>query len=143
LGQRSFRRLTSDNKTLFAGDIFAADLQALNADLQSRQRVAPAVLLMDDTARVYHDRFLVVDDVVWHFGHSFNRVASDEVSMAARLLHPEEMRTLILQDIGNAAPFLTAWPTLRMRRQAHRESFWPRLWRVIKMAAWPLTKDNP
>ena len=112
--------ITSDNKTLFAGDIFAADLQALNADLQSASRAAPAVLLMGNTARVYHDRFLVVDDVVWHFGHSFNRVGSDEVSMAARLLHPEEMHALILEDVRNAAPLLTTWPALRIRQ---REGF--------------------
>ena len=143
-GDNLFREvITSDNKTLFAGDTFAADLQALNADLQAKGRPAPAVLLMDDTARVYHDRFLVVDDVVWHFGHSFNRAGSDEVSMAARLLHPEEMRTLILEDVGNAAPLLTAWPALRMKRQVVREGFWSRLWRVIKTAIWLHTKDNP
>jgi hypothetical protein len=140
-GDNLFREvITSVNKTLFAGDIFAADLQALNADLQSKGRAAPAVLLMGNTARVYHDRFLIVDDVVWHFGHSFNRAGSDEVSMATRLLHPEEMRTLVLEDIGNAASLLMAWPALRMRR---REGLWPRLWRVIRMAVWLLTKDNP
>ena len=66
---------TSDptNKKLFKGDAFAADLETLNAELKAVGRAAPAVLLMGEAARVYHDRFLVVDDVVWHFGHSFNR----------------------------------------------------------------------
>jgi hypothetical protein len=55
---------------------------------------------------------------VWHFGHSFNQIGYTEVSLAARLLHPEEIRSLILEDVGNAAAFLTTWPALRMRRQA-------------------------
>jgi hypothetical protein len=105
------------NETLLAGDVFAADLQALNTDLQSKGRSVPAVLLMGDTARVYHDRFLLVDDVVWHFGHSFNRLGFSDVSMAARLLHSEEIQTLILEDIGNAAPFLTTWSDLKIERR--------------------------
>jgi hypothetical protein len=98
---------------------------------------------MGDTARVYHDRFLVVDDVVWHFGHSFNRVGSGEVSMAARLLHPEEMRTLVLEDIGSASSFLTAWPKLKSRRQAEQEGLWPRFWRAIKKAFRVFTREEP
>jgi hypothetical protein len=123
-GDHLFRKIiTSGKKTLFAGDEFATDLQALSADLQSKGRAPPTVLLMGDAARVYHDRFLVVDDTVWHFGHSFNQIGSDEVCLASRLFHPEEMRTLIMEDVGNAATFLTTWPALRMKRQAERGDF--------------------
>ena len=135
--------IASDNKAVLPGNTFAADLQALDTDLQSRKRAAPAVLLMGDAARVYHDRFLVVDDVVWHFGHSFNRVGSDEVSMAARLLHPEEIRSLILEDVSNAAPLLAEWPALKMRRQAEPRGCLSRIWRTIKATIWPHRKDTP
>jgi hypothetical protein len=118
----SRKSIDPEDKAKFPGDAFANDLEALNADLQSKGRSVPAVLLMGDTARVYHDRFLVVDDVVWHFGHSFNQIGYLEVSLAARLLHPEEIRSLILEDVGNAAAFLTTWPALRMRRQAGDDS---------------------
>lgn len=143
-GDHLFRKVTtSANKTSFAGDEFAADLQALNADLQSKGRAAPTVLLMGDTARVYHDRFLVVDDTVWHFGHSYNQIGSDEVCLASRLFHPEEMRSLILEDVENAATFLTTWPALRTKRQAERGGFWQRIWRAVTTAVWILTKDSP
>lgn len=122
-GENLFWKMTgAEDNARFPGDTFANDLEALNADLQSKGRSAPTVLLMGDTARVYHDRFLVVDDVVWHFGHSFNQIGYAEVSLAARLLHPEEIRSLILEDVGNAAAFLTTWPALRMRRQAGDDS---------------------
>jgi hypothetical protein len=118
-GENLFWKIAdAEDKAKFPGDSFANDLEALNADLRSKGRSAPAVLLMGDTARAYHDRFLVVDDGVWHFGHSFNQIGYAEVSLAARLLHPEEIRSLILEDVGNAAAFLTTWPALRMRRQA-------------------------
>jgi hypothetical protein len=110
----------SENNNLNTGDVFAADLEKLNADLQAMGRTAPSVLLMGRPARTYHDRFLVVDDVVWHFGHSFNQSGSSEVSMANRLLHPEDIRTLILEDIANASPFLTTWPVLKIQRQAEQ-----------------------
>jgi hypothetical protein len=106
------------NKKLFKGDAIAADLETLNAELKAVGRAAPAVLLMGEAARVYHDRFLVVDDVVWHFGHSFNRTGYEDVSMATRLSHPQEIRTVILEDVRNAAPLLTTWPMLKMQRQA-------------------------
>jgi hypothetical protein len=92
-------------------------LEKLNAELEAAGRKVPSILLMGGTvARTYHDRFLVVDDVVWHFGHSFNRVGGPDLSVATRLLHPEEMGALIEEDILNASSFLTTWPTLKALR---------------------------
>jgi hypothetical protein len=133
------KRKDAGNKALFAGDVFAADLAKLNAELQVAGRAAPAVLLMGDAARLYHDRFLVVDDVVWHFGHSFNRTGYPDVSMATHFLHPDEIRTLIGEDVGNAAPFLTTWPSLRAQRQA---GLWRRIWGRIKEAVSRLRKGG-
>lgn len=72
-------------------------------------------------ARPYHDRFLVVDDVLWHFGHSFNQVGGPDLSVATLLLHPEEMGALISEDILNASSFLTTWPTLRVLRETEQK----------------------
>jgi hypothetical protein len=119
-GDNLWQKKTDSENNDFAGDVFAADLEKLNADLQAMGRIAPSVLLMGQSARTYHDRFLVVDDVVWHFGHSFNQTGSSEVSMANRLLRPEDIRALILEDIANASPFLTTWPELKKQRQAEQ-----------------------
>lgn len=131
------KKADAHNKALFAGDMFAADLEKLNADLQTLGRTVPAVLLMGDAVRVYHDRFLVVDNVVWHFGHSFNRTGYEDVSMATRLLHPEEIRKLILEDVRNAAQFLSTWPMLKMQRQAAQVGLWRRIWEYFKEAVLP------
>jgi hypothetical protein len=106
-----------DGSAAFAGDIFAADLIALDTDLRTVRRELPDVRLMGDGARVYHDRFLIVDDLVWHFGHSFNKVGYHEVSMAVRLQHPEGIRGLICEDVDRGLPFLSTWPLLKMHRQ--------------------------
>jgi hypothetical protein len=122
-GENLFWNPNHGDKITLSGDIFSADLQTLDADLRSRGLSAPIVLLMGDAARVYHDRFLVVDDTVWHFGHSFNRIGSHEVSMACRLVHPEEIRTLILEDVDTATPFQAAWPALKLARKAEQQVF--------------------
>jgi hypothetical protein len=126
------RRTDAGDQALLAGDVFAADLEALYTELQPVGRAMPAVLLMGDTARVYHDRFLVVDDAVWHFGHSFNRVGFADVSMATRLLHPDDIRTFIIEDVRYAASFLPAWPLLKAQRQAEQVNLWQRVWGRVK-----------
>jgi hypothetical protein len=116
------KRTGSDSPESFLGDAFAADLEKLNAELEAVGRKMPEILLMGGTvARTYHDRFLVVDDVVWHFGHSFNQIGGPDLSVATRLLHPEEMGALISEDILNASSFLTTWPTLRALRQTEQK----------------------
>jgi len=106
-----------------AGDRFAEDLRALEGELKAAGRSVPTVLLMGDAARTYHDRFLVIDDSVWHFGHSFNQVGEGDVSMAMRLRYPDAIRDLIFEDVGRAALFLDAWPDLKAARQQSPKTF--------------------
>jgi hypothetical protein len=87
---------------------------------------------MGEASRVYHDRFLVVDDAVWHFGHSFNQIGDASVSMATRLSHSDEIRTLICEDVGNAAPFLATWPRLKARREEDHAGLWRRILACMK-----------
>ena len=142
-GRDNLKTIDSGNKKLFKGDVFAADFQKLTTELQAAGRAGPAVLLMGGAARVYHDRFLVVDDVVWHFGHSFNQAGNADVSMATRLLHPDEIRTLIGEDVENAAAFLTTWPSLKAQRQAEQKGRWRRIWECIKEAVSLLREGAP
>jgi hypothetical protein len=108
---------TANGDLIRAGDAFAADLAQLDTELQAVKRKLPDVRLMGERARLYHDRFLVIDDLVWHFGHSFNQVGEGEVSMSVRLNHPEAVIPFICEDIENGAPFLTTWSILSKRRE--------------------------
>lgn len=105
-----------DSKVL--GDLFAEDLRALEEEVKRMGLRLPDVKLMGDEARTYHDRFLVIDDQVWHVGHSFNQIGENEVSMATRLRYSDEIHEWIMEDIARATPFLEGWPVLKERREA-------------------------
>ena len=64
----------------------------------------------------------------------------EDVSMATRLSHPQEIRTVILEDVRNAAPLLTTWPMLKMQRQAEQVGLWQRIWQRIKEGVLRLQK---
>jgi hypothetical protein len=108
------------------GDVFAEDLQALAEELAGSHHRVPDVYLLGGPARNYHDRFLVVDDFVWHFGLSFNQVGEAALSMATRLRQPNAVRDLILEDLARAELFTSTWPDLKAARTAaHVQSMWP------------------
>jgi hypothetical protein len=108
------------------GDVFMEDLQALAQELANSRHRVPDVYLLGGSARSYHDRFLVVDDSVWHFGHSFNQVGEAAVSMATRLRQPNSMREMILEDLARAERYIQTWPALKVARRAARiEGMWP------------------
>jgi hypothetical protein len=108
----------ADGDQKLPGDAFAEDPQALAAELRTFGLPLPDVRLMGDKARTYHDRFLVIDDDVWHVGHSFNRLGESDVNMATRLWYPGEILAWIAEDIDRATPFLKGWPVLKARREA-------------------------
>jgi hypothetical protein len=105
-----------DGSSLFAGDIFLADMAELRTYLDSIRRKSPEIRLMGDHARSYHDRFLVIDGSVWHFGHSFNQIGGPLVSAASRIRQTDELIELITEDIGCAETLQDAWPKIKNRR---------------------------
>ncbi|MGJ5051643.1 VPA1262 family N-terminal domain-containing protein [Bradyrhizobium oligotrophicum] len=75
-----------------AGLHFAADLRGLEAQLGRR---APIVRIMPGQDQsVIHDRYLLVDDEVWHCGPSFNELG-DRIGVIVRLPNPLEIRVMI------------------------------------------------
>ncbi|MEA3198482.1 MAG: hypothetical protein QOF32_2534 [Gammaproteobacteria bacterium] len=109
------------------GDVFVEDLQALVQELANSGHQVPNVYLLGGPARSYHDRFLVVDDSVWHFGHSFNQVGEAAVSMATRLRQPNAMREMILEDLARAESYIPTWSALKAAQKAARiEAIWPK-----------------
>jgi len=64
-------------------------------------RVLPAALL--------HDRFLVVDDAVWHLGHSFNGVGYGRLSCIAPLEPAADALQVLEPLFQSAEPFEKWW----------------------------------
>lgn len=56
-----------------------------------------------------HDRFLQVDDVVWHSGHSFNQIGKGEISLMTLVADPAETREMLAKAFAEAEPFETYW----------------------------------
>lgn len=59
--------------------------------------------------RRLHDRFLRIDDGLWHSGHSFNGVGSGELSVVSRIAKPAELLQLLESLFNEAEPFDAWW----------------------------------
>lgn len=59
--------------------------------------------------RRLHDRFLQIDDVVWHSGHSFNQMGKGEISMMTLVAEPAETREVLAEAFAEAEPFEAYW----------------------------------
>lgn len=57
----------------------------------------------------FHDRFLVVDDIVWQCGHSFNNVGGGEYSTMVKLANAGEFLALLRDQVASATPFTDYW----------------------------------
>ncbi|WP_043352992.1 VPA1262 family N-terminal domain-containing protein [Methylobacterium sp. B1] len=93
------------------GLAFAADLRGLAGQLGSRTpqvRVMPGVPGRDDRA-VIHDRYLIIDDAVWHCGPSFNELG-ERLGVVTRLPNPLEVRRAIGSVWRCSRPLLDMLP---------------------------------
>lgn len=59
--------------------------------------------------RRLHDRFLQIDDVIWHAGHSFNKVGGGEISLMTLVAQPAELAQALAETFAEAEPFETWW----------------------------------
>jgi hypothetical protein len=80
------------------------------------------VRVMGAISRKYHDRFLVVDDNVWHFGHSFNALGDGSVTVATKLRKPDKVLPLILEDLEQADTFENYWKAILVAGEQGNES---------------------
>ena len=73
------------------GASFAADLR----EIENTPGVcAPQVRVMPQDSPIIHDRYLVIDNSVWHFGPSFNEIGA-RVGVATKLPDPISVRRFI------------------------------------------------
>ncbi|MHC1481720.1 VPA1262 family N-terminal domain-containing protein [Frateuria aurantia] len=59
--------------------------------------------------RRLHDRFLQIDDVIWHSGHSFNKMGGGEISLMTLVAQPAELAQALAETFAEAEPFETWW----------------------------------
>ncbi len=83
--------------------------------------------------RRLHDRFLQIDDVIWHAGHSFNKVGDGEISLITRVAQPAELTQALAEVFADAEPFDAWWanrpapvwsPRLEIGLQLRRLAKW-------------------
>jgi len=60
-------------------------------------------------ARRLHDRFLQIDGVIWHAGHSFNKVGDGEISLMTLVAQPTELAQALAETFAEAEPFEIWW----------------------------------
>jgi hypothetical protein len=54
-------------------------------------------------------RFLQIDEVIWHAGHSFNMVGRGEISLMTLVAQPGELAQALAETFAEAEPFESWW----------------------------------
>ncbi len=82
--------------------------------------------------RRLHDRFLQIDDVVWHSGHSFNQMGKGEISLMTLVAEPAETREVLAKAFADAEPFESYWANRPMPSCSLRQTLGRQLRRLAK-----------
>jgi hypothetical protein len=93
------------------GSLMLANIEHINKIRADNHLSTIEIKVMGASSRSYHDRFLVIDDDVWHFGHSFNALGDGSVSVVTKLHRPEKVRVIIMEDFQRADTFENYWRT--------------------------------
>ena len=88
------------------GDLMIADLEQINRIRNGSGLPSIEVGIMGEPG--IHDRFLVVDDSVWHFGDSF-RSLGGALSMAFKVRDMPSLLPMLLDARDAATPFAEYW----------------------------------
>lgn len=113
--KRYYTRASSEaGATMLNGEELAAQIVAMREPALGFGKID----VRATTQRGLHDRFLCVDDDLWHCGHSFNGVGTGDVSVMSRVTRPAELLTLLDEIFSAAGSFEDWWarrPQLRPR----------------------------
>lgn len=97
------------------GDLMIADLEEISRVRNGNGLSSVGVGIMGEAG--IHDRFLVVDDSVWHFGDSF-RSLGDALSMASRVRDMPSLLPMLLNAHAGAVPFAEYWARAKPKDSA-------------------------
>jgi hypothetical protein len=91
------------------GDLFGDQMLEKIKELRDPSQEFGSIDIRVSKTRRLHDRFLQIDDVVWHSGHSFNRIGGGEISLMTQVANPAETREMLAEAFAEAEPFETYW----------------------------------
>ena len=93
------------------GDLMLTDMLAINEVRERNGLFRIDVQVMKELG--CHDRFLVADDVVWHFGDSFRTLGAGAVSMASKVKDLSLLLPVLHEVSAAAEPFKDYWARVR------------------------------
>ena len=115
------------------GDRFGDQMLAKLGELRDPAQGFGDIDVRVSKGRRLHDRFLQIDEDVWHAGHSFNKIGTGAISMMTRLEAPAQIRVALAKVFAEAQAFEPYWlkraiPPWSFRRDAahqlHRLARW-------------------
>jgi hypothetical protein len=124
-------RRADSNGDLF-GDRMLEKIEALRDPAQEFGDIDIRVA----TSRRLHDRFLQIDDVVWHSGHSFNQMGKGEISLMTLVAEPAETREALADAFAEAQPFEMYWANRPIQPWTLRQKMGYYLHRLAKWVEW-------
>jgi hypothetical protein len=118
INPRPDRKRRADAK----GDLFGDHMLQKIQELRNPAQEFGDIDIRVSKFRRLHDRFLQIDDVVWHSGHSFNGMGKGEISLMTLVAEPAESREVLEEAFAEAEPFETYWnnrpiPPWSLRRE--------------------------
>ena len=128
INPRPSRNHRADGDGKLFGDRMLEKIEALRDPAQEFGEVDIRV----SRIRRLHDRFLQVDDVVWHSGHSFNQMGKGEISLITLVAEPAETRQALAEVFAEAEPFETYWANRPIRPWSLRQELSYQLRRLAK-----------
>jgi hypothetical protein len=104
------------------GDLFGGQMLEKIRELRNPAQEFGDIDIRVSKYRRLHDRFLQIDDMVWHSGHSFNRMGRGEISLMTLVAEPAESHDVLEEAFAEAEPFETYWnnrpiPPWSLRRE--------------------------
>lgn len=98
------------------GEVMVADLEEINRVRTRTGLPAVDVGVMGDPQ--FHDRFLVVDDSVWHFGDSFRSLGDGTVSTALKIRDVSDLLPRLVNAAAEAKSFTSYWQQIERKDDA-------------------------
>lgn len=124
---RRHRRIDPNGERF--GDLMLKKIEAFRHPAQGFGEIDIRV----SRGRRLHDRFLQIDDVIWHAGHSFNMMGRGEISLMTRVAQPAELAQALAETFAEAEPFETWWTS----RRAPTWSLWQEAgYQLRRLAKW-------
>lgn len=114
------------------GDLFGEQMLDKIRSLRDPAQEFGDIDIRVSKIRRLHDRFLQIDDIVWHSGHSFNQMGKGEVSLMTLVADPSETREALAEAFAEAESFESYWANRPIQSWSLRQEVAYQLRRLAK-----------